>query len=409
MSGLFIDCPTGIAGDMLLGAFLDIGVPRKIIESPLALLGLGDAFRLNVQESRSFGLRGLKVCVSGLEASPPRRTWAEIRRLVIEAPIEDQLRERVLGVFLSIAEAEALVHGTPIKDVHFHELGAIDALVDIFGVCAAVEYLKPSLIYCSPLPIGSGTVSTSHGTLPVPVPAILELAKRKQIKLVGGQEYPKGELTTPTGMALMGVLADEFGQPACLGIDAVGVGLGDRNLGRPNLLRVCEFNDLSYQSPAQEITCLKWESIISQETWIDDSTAEDIATLVDDLRAAGAIDVISHPVQMKKGRQGVCLRALVVPEKASALRLVWFSKGTSLGLREREEGRWILPRRSGFCHTSLGKVRVKQFRRPNGKLIIKPEHQELRRLSIELGKHLDEVRNEVLISLDEFCPEEDWD
>ncbi|MEC7738637.1 MAG: LarC family nickel insertion protein [Cyanobacteriota bacterium] len=408
MTALFVDCPTGLAGDMLLAAFLDLGVPRAVIEAPLAGLGLEQGYALTVAEERSAGLRGLRLSVEGLELEPPHRLWHDLRALIMEADWSEPLRARVLTVFKALAEAEAAVHGHPIEQVHFHEVGMIDALVDVVGVCAAVEHLAPEQIVCAVPPAGRGKTATAHGFLPVPVPAVLELARRHQICLEVGDDLPACELTTPTGLALMAVLAERFGQPPSLRINAIGVGLGHRTLDRPNILRICELDGFARERSEEEMAGLRWQPVVVQEAWIDDATPEDVAVFSDQLRDAGALDVVSEQVQMKKGRQGVSVKALVTAEQAPGLRVVWFSQGTTLGLREHSHGRWLLPRRGGSCPTPWGSVRVKQVRRPQGILTVKPEHDDLLRLSVETGHSLEELRREVLLASEDFVADEDW-
>ena len=408
MTALFVDCPTGLAGDMLLAAFLDLGVPRAVIEAPLAGLGLEQGYALTVAEDRSAGLRGLRLSVEGIELEPPHRLWHDIRALIMEADWSEPLRARVLTVFKALAEAEAAVHGHPIEQVHFHEVGMIDALVDVVGVCAAVEHLAPEQIVCAVPPAGRGKTATAHGFLPVPVPAVLELARRHQICLEVGDDLPACELTTPTGLALMAVLAERFGQPPSLRIKAIGVGLGHRTLDRPNILRICELDGFAREQSEEEMAGLRWQPVVVQEAWIDDATPEDVAVFSDQLRDAGALDVVSEQVQMKKGRQGVSVKALVTAEQAPGLRVVWFSQGTTLGLREHSHGRWLLPRRGGSCPTPWGSVRVKQVRRPQGILTVKPEHDDLLRLSVETGHSLEELRREVLLASEDFVADEDW-
>ncbi len=408
MKALFVDCPTGLAGDMLIAAFLDLGVPKSCIEKALLLTDLKKAFSLNVEESRSYGIRGIRVCIETYESESNLRRWIDIKELIVNSDLVSSIKENVLSVFKLLAEAEASVHGCRLDEVHFHELGGIDALVDVIGVCAAIEYLGVKKIFCTSPPAGSGKVSTSHGILPVPVPVVLELARLTQINLIGGEGYQEGELTTPTGLALMAVLSDCFRQPVSFGVHSIGVGLGHRKLDRPNFLRICEFDDIETGDSNSSIKGLKWQAIISQEAWIDDSTPEDLAVLIKDLRSAGAIDVVSSPIQMKKGRQGLNLKAIMRPEDAENVRAAWFSNGTTLGVRETSIGRWVAPRRRGYCNTLFGKVGAKQARRPDGRITVKPEHEELVRLVRETGKSLDEIRNTTLFAEDNFIPSEDW-
>ncbi|HCO75704.1 MAG: nickel pincer cofactor biosynthesis protein LarC [Cyanobacteria bacterium MAG STY4_bin_9] len=401
MSALWIDAPTGLAGDMLLAALLDLGVDQAVVESPLAALGLTGRYRLTQQEARSAGLRGIRVDVEGLEDQPPHRHWSGIRDQINAAALAPSLKQRVLAVFTRLAEAEATVHGTPVEAVHFHEVGAIDALVDVVGVCAAIDDLNPARIVCSPLPAGSGTVATAHGLLPVPVPAVLELARRHRIPLLQGGDLPTGELVTPTGLALVSVLADQFVAPERLVADKVGVGLGHRQLDRPNLVR------LVLHTPA--VTAEegpRWESLVVQEAWIDDATPEEIAVLMNRLRDAGAIDVAVQPLLMKKGRSGQLLTALVRDGDADQLRSLWLSAGSSIGLRERRQGRWVLPRRQGVLETPWGPVAAKQVRRPDGRCTVKAEADALEALQASTGCSFDELRAAVAVA--PFVSTDDW-
>ena len=405
---LLIDCPTGLAGDMLLAAFLDLGVPEDFLERDINLLGLEKLVRINRFEDKSYGLRGLKFSLEIDGSNDFDRSWRGIRTFIINSSLPDLTRINVLAVFQELAQAESVVHGCKMDDVHFHEIGSIETLINIVGVCSSIAYLKPSHIYCTSPPIGSGNVKTAHGILPVPVPTVLEIARKKQIPLAGGDKFPHGELTTPSGIALMSILADAFEQPSCFEILSCGVGLGNRDLGRANILRVSEIRNSLKNDFTKSSEGLAWQELVLQETWIDDVSPEDLAELTNQLRGAGALEVATNSIQMKKGRQGANVKAIVSFELAQKVRLTWFTKSTTLGLRESSFGRWVLPRRLGSCITSLGKVQVKQVRRPDGTFTIKPEHKDLIRISNETGTSLDEVRKEVILSLENFTPEEDW-
>ena len=385
--GLHIDCPTGLAGDMLLAGLIDLDVPLDVIERPLVALGLAGLYRLEVEEARSGGLRGRRVSVHGLESDPPHRHWAELRDQIQNASLEQNLKTKVLAVFSTLAEAEAVVHGCEPDGVHFHEVGAVDALVDVVGVCAAVNHLNPAMVSCTPPPAGHGSVRTAHGLRPVPAPAVLELARRHAIPLQHSQGFPPGELTTPTGLALMAILAERFNPPEMIVPSAIGVGLGHRQLDRPNLLRIARV-----QIDAAFDDGLRWQPLLVQEAWIDDASPEDVAYLLTRLREAGAMDAAVSPLQMKKGRAAHAVTVLVSPEQADSLRQVWFSAGPSLGVRERQQGRWVLPRRSGTLSTAWGTLRAKQMRRPDGRCSVKPEADDLQRLSQSSGCSIEELR-----------------
>ena len=399
MTLALIDCPTGLAGNMLLAALFDLGLPEAVVQEPLAALGLQEAYRLEIEERRSSGLRGLHLAVHGLEAQPPARHWSSLRALLQQAPLSEPLRQRVLAVFTLLAEAEAAVHGHPPERVHFHEVGAIDALVDVVGVCAGLLHFGVERLICLPPPAGHGQVATAHGLLPVPVPAVLEIARRCGVPLASSADLPPAELTTPTGLALAVSWAEAFALPPAHRPRQVGVGLGSRTLDRPNLLRLVLADSLAAtqapgDAPAGEPPV---EPLLVQQAQIDDATPEDLAHLLTALRRAGALEAFCQPLTMKKGRPGWLLTALVQPgAAAAALRAVWWQHSTSLGLREHLEQRWWLPRQSLELPTPLGPVRIKRARLPDGRWRSKPEHDDLVALAERHGLAIDQVRATVL-------------
>jgi len=394
-----LDCPTGLAGNMLLAALLDLGVPAAVVHEPLAALGLARAYRLDLEERRSGGLRGLHLAVVSLEPQPPHRHWAELRQLLQQAPLDPPLRQRLLAVFGLLAEAEAAVHGHSPEQVHFHEVGALDALVDVVGVCAGLLHLGLEQLICSPPPAGHGTVATAHGVLPLPAPAVLEIARRRGVPLASAEGFPAAELTTPTGLALMACWATCFGLPPAHVPRQVGVGLGSRRLDRPNLLRLVladgQRQDAGSAAAAEPLQ----DTVVEQSAQIDDATPEDLAHLLEQLRLAGALEVFSQAIAMKKGRSAWLLTALARPSDAAALRQVWWQHSTTLGLREQWQQRWCLPRRQLELATALGPVRLKQARLPDGRWRSKPEHDDLVALSRQHGLPLAEVRAQVMAAL----------
>jgi len=379
-----LDAPTGLAGNMLLAALLDLGVPEAVVHAPLAALGLQDHYRLEVVERRSAGLRGCHLEVAQLQPQPDHRRWGALKGQLEGAPWPEPLRQRVLAVFTLLAAAEAAVHGHAPEQVHFHEVGAVDALVDVVGVCAGLLHLGVTRLVCSPPPAGHGSVSTAHGLLPLPAPAVLEIARRCAIPLASSEGFPAGELTTPTGLALVACWADRFGAAPGFVPQAIGVGLGSRELDRPNLLRLC-----LAQADASE-------TVLQQQAQIDDATAEDLAFLAEELRRAGALEVFSQPIAMKKGRGGTLLSVIAAPAAGETLRAVWWRHSTSLGVREQLQQRWSLERRSRTVATPLGPVRIKEARRPDGRWRGKPEHDDLVELARRHNRSLAEVRDLAL-------------
>lgn len=391
-----IDCPTGLAGNMLLAALLDLGLPQAVIDAPLSALGLAQAYRLVVDERRSAGLRGLHLEVELWEVSPPHRHWGELRQQILAAPLDAALQAKVLEVFTLLAEAEAVVHGVKPEQVHFHEVGAVDALVDVVGVCAGLLHFGVSELICSLPPGGHGAVATAHGPLPLPAPAVLEIARQRGVELASAEGFPPAELTTPTGLALVACWADRFGVAPSHIPASIGIGLGSRQLDRANLLRLT-----LAAAPQQAFTQAPviQEAVLEQQAQIDDATAEDLAFLIQALREAGAKEVFSQPIAMKKGRTGQLLTVLVDPRAAAALRGVWWQHSSSLGVRESQQLRWVLPRRSLEIATPLGSVRLKQAQLPDGRWRSKPEHDDLIALATRHNLGLDQVRTIVVQAL----------
>jgi len=388
-----LDCPTGLAGNMLLAALLDLGVPTSVIDEPLAALGLAGCYRLCLEERRSGGLRGLHLQVQSLEAQPPHRHWQDLQQLLRQAPWAEPLRQRVLAVFALLAEAEAAVHGVPAARVHFHEVGAIDALVDVVGVCAALLHLGVDSLICTPPPAGHGQVVTAHGPLPLPAPAVLEIARRHAIPLAASEGFPAAELTTPTGLALAACWARRFGVAPALLPRQVGVGLGSRSLDRPNLLRLVLADAADQAPPGQHDHGPALQTVVVQEAQIDDASPEDLAFLADQLRQAGALDVFIQAITMKKGRVGQLLSVIAAPEQLPGLRQVWWRHSPTLGLREHHQQRWALQRRTQQCDTPLGPVRLKWALLPDGRWRSKIEHDDLSALACRHGLALAQVRD----------------
>ncbi|MCX5932313.1 MAG: LarC family nickel insertion protein, partial [Cyanobacteria bacterium] len=326
--------------------------------------------------------------------------WGSLRQLISGSALEPPLRQRVLAVFGLLAEAEGAVHGQPTEQVHFHEVGALDALVDVVGVCAGLLHFRVEGLICAPPPAGHGSVSTAHGRLPLPAPAVLELARRRSIPLASAEGFPAGELTTPTGLALMACWAEHFAVAPALVPQQVGIGLGHRVLDRPNLLRLWLGAAVAGGSPGTETLAApldspQLETVLQQQAQIDDASPEDLAFLMEELRTAGALEVFSAAIGMKKGRPGVLLTVLGWPDQAAALREIWWRHSSSLGLREQLQQRWALPRRSHSLATSLGEVRVKRVERAGAPPRYKSEFDDLAALARRHGLSLAQVRQVV--------------
>jgi len=320
MDDVLIECSPGISGDMLLGAFYDLGVPKKVIEQPLIDLGLQDLYQLKFKESKSCSIRGIKAKVENIDCSPIKRTWRSIKELILNGHLEDKLEKIIYGVFETLAIAEGKVHGIKSDDVHFHEIGAIDSLVDIIGVCAALNYLNPNKVYCNEPMLGKGFVQTEHGKLSVPPPAVIELIKQKNIKVLSSFDSVDGELSTPTGIALLSNLVQNLQPPSKYSINSYGVGIGNKKFPFANLVRVYKISSFDDSIINKQINP-KFEEISVQEAWIDDQTPEDICNFVEKLRIEGAYDVSYQAINMKKDRIGFSIQAILPIEKKEFFRL----------------------------------------------------------------------------------------
>ena len=407
MDDVLIECSPGISGDMLLGAFYDLGVPKKVIEQPLIDLGLKDLYNLNFEESKSCSIRGVKAKVESIDCSPTKRNWKSIKELILNGQLEDKLQQIIYEVFESLANAEGKVHGIKPEDVHFHEIGAIDSLVDIIGVCAAWNYLNPRKVYCNEPTLGKGFVQTEHGKLSVPPPAVIELIRKKNIKVLSCFDQIEGELSTPTGIALLSNLVDYFRPPSKYSINSYGVGIGNLKLPFPNLVRVYEIVSFEDSSINQQ-NSPNCEEISIQEAWIDDQTPEDVSNFVEKLRIEGAYDVSYQSINMKKNRIGFSIQAILPIEKKEFFRRLWFDYSNTIGVRERIQSRWTLLRRRGECSTTFGNIKVKQTLKPDGSITMKPENDEILRLNLEHKITTNEIRKIIKESSKEFKAFENW-
>jgi len=344
---LWVDASAGIAGDMLLGALLDAGASLDAVRSAVAAVVPGEVVVRTSAVTRA-GLRALKVDVESTGDGHPHRSWARIRALLGSADLPTAIRDPALAVFARLAEAEGRVHGIPADDVHFHEVGSWDAIADIVGVCAALADLGVDRVTASPVAVGSGRTRAAHGDLPVPVPAVLELARGWQV-LAGGE----GELATPTGMALLRTLADTCGPIPPMEIAAVGIGAGGRDTGgRANVVRAVVGAAAVADAPtASDMWVL--------ETNVDDLDPRLWPTVLAALLAAGAPDAWLVPILMKKGRPAHTLCVLAHYGDREALRDRVFALTSTLGVRETPVSRTALQRDWRAVTVPGGEVRIK--------------------------------------------------
>jgi hypothetical protein len=392
----YLECPAGIAGDMCLGALLDLGVPLEYLIKELKKLGIDSEYQLKVEKVDKNGQIATKIHVNILHEREhshhhhdrhhhhhfPARHLPEIEQLIEAANLPLRASEWSLKIFRQLALAEGAVHGIAPEQVHFHEVGATDAIVDIVGTCLGLDWLEIDELYCSAMPTGGGIVNVAHGRLPVPVPAVLKLWEMRQVPV-----YSNGiekELVTPTGAAIATTLATSFGAPPAMTIEKVGLGAGSINLPIPNLVRLW----LGEKVREKHLSQLPNQETISVlETQIDDLSPQAIGYTFEELFKAGALDVFTGAIGMKKSRPGILLTVICPPEKVSACEKVIFRETTSLGIRHLTQQRTILAREIQQIETPLGTVGVKvafQETEAQRQIVnVQPEYEDCARLARE--------------------------
>jgi uncharacterized protein (TIGR00299 family) protein len=354
---LYLDCAGGVAGDMLLSALVEAGSCQAAIDAIAPSLGFDDV-RLEWRQARpgGFAARGLRV---GFDPArhPHHRGLADVAALIDRSAAGERAREQALAVFRRLAEAEGSVHGAPADKVHFHEVGAVDAVVDILGCCVALEHLAVDTIVCSPLPMGHGTVRCAHGVLPLPAPAVAAMLPGVPVYDAGVQ----GETVTPTGAALVTTLADRFGPMPSMTVETVGLGAGTREwTSRPNLVRAFAGIELG---PGADTTAPCEDPAADQalmvECTIDDMDPRLYPPLIDRLLASGAVDATVSPVLMKKGRPGHLLAVLTPSARLEAVLQTLLRESTTIGCRTYPVHKHALERRMITVETPYGPIPVK--------------------------------------------------
>ena len=372
----YLDAFSGISGDMTVGALIDAGANRESLLSSLASLGTGA--KLEVEKTKRRGIAATKFRVITAEERDHRHLH-RILEMIAKSGISERAKQNASAVFQLLGEAEAKVHDIPLEKVHFHEVGAADSICDIVGACIGFDLLSVGAIYCSPLNVGSGTVKTEHGVLPVPAPATAELLAGKPVYARG----PAVELTTPTGAAIASALAVEFGAMPPLSITSTGYGAGDKDFPEhANVLRVI----VGETSGAEESTIV---SVL--EANIDDSSPQVLGYAMERLLDAGALDVTLESVLMKKNRPGTLFRVIARPEDRETLAQLLFDETSTLGLRTYSAERRVKARHSVEVETPHGKVRMKIAE--DGSFA--PEYEDCRKLALASGVPLKQILAEA--------------
>lgn len=381
----YLDCFSGISGDMLLGALIDAGVELAALRGGLAALPFS-GYRLEVEPTTQHGLRGTRIhVVLDPDAPTPPRHLGDIEALLGAGVLPERVHARALAVFRRLAAAEAHVHGTSVAEVHFHEVGAVDAIVDVVGTALGLELLGVDAVYCSELPLTHGRVRSAHGELPVPAPATVEVLRGTDA--VWRPLDAEGELVTPTGAAVAAALA-RFERPA-LAIRSVGYGFGRRELAWANCLRLLVGEPAGAAADAQP--AFETDTVTVIEANIDNMTGEALGWLMEQLLAAGALDVSYAPLQMKKNRPGTRLTVLAEPGAAEALASVVLRQSATLGVRLAEMRRVKAARRVERIVTALGEARVKLKLAGGSVAGVAVEYEDARALAARHGLPLAEV------------------
>ncbi len=377
----YTDTFSGISGDMFLGALIDAGLPQDFLTKELAKLPL-HGYLFKAEKTRKNSISATQVSIS-IDHDHPHRSWKTIHDLLQQSKLSSEVKEKAILIFSQLAEAEAKVHGCKPDEVHFHEVGAVDSIIDIVGAAIGLSYLGIDKLVSSPLPLGHGWVECDHGKLPLPAPAVCELIKDIPVYGVDLEE----ELVTPTGAAIIKALAYSFGPFPPMTVEKVGYGAGSRTPadGRPNLLRLVIGTSLSVEE-SQKVEVI--------ETHLDDWQPEGFPYLSQQLFDKGALDVALIPMHMKKGRPGFLLRVVADPSTAWELKRCILSESTAIGLRYRNEKRWTLPRESGHVSTCWGEIMVKKVETPAG-VILYPEYEDCRRVAIKEKVPLHRVYAEI--------------
>jgi pyridinium-3,5-bisthiocarboxylic acid mononucleotide nickel chelatase len=387
MKSVYVDAFSGISGDMMVGALLHLGVSLETLRAELSKLPLS-GYHLHQTGREQSGIQAVKFHV---EVHDPlhERSFRAIAQMIRDSTLHPPIKETALRIFTVLAEAEGRVHGVATDAVHFHEVGAIDSIVDIVGTAVGLQSLGIERVYVSPLPMGTGLVPSRHGVLPIPGPATVELLKGWPVRFEDGG----AEMVTPTGAAIVAAVGHRGTLPP-MQVSAVGYGAGERTLpDRPNLLRIIL---------GEVVADTRDEQLLVLETNIDDLNPELYEYVMERLFAEGARDVVLAPIQMKKNRPGILLWVLCDPGEREKLSRVIFAETSTLGIRSYPVTRTALRRETKEVSTAYGTVRVKVAYTPDGRMNLAPEYEDCKRLARERAVPLKLVYEATLMKFDDY-------
>lgn len=389
---LYIDCIGGISGDMFLAGLLDLGVPLPEIERAVKSLGV-KGWKIIPRRARKGVISACRVEVK-VEGRQHGRSWGEIKNLISGSKLSKRVRDRSLQIFETLAAAESKIHGEPVAMTHFHEVGALDSIVDVVGAAAGIEYLKVEKIVCSPVPLGRGTISCAHGIIPLPAPATLELLR-------GMETYGVdivGETCTPTGAAVLKATAKSANTMPAMKINKIGYGAGSADWPCvPNVLRLVLGDE--------ETSPFSSEEIIIIEANVDDMPPQDFEPMMNAAFESGALDVCLINAQMKKNRPGIMIKALAEMEKLDEIAGIILRHTSTLGVRWYPAQRRVLNRYELVINTSYGKIASKRTEVPGGGIRYTPEYEDLRGAAKKAGVPISEVRRAFWAATEMNCSE----
>jgi uncharacterized protein (TIGR00299 family) protein len=385
MKTAYLDCFAGISGDMFLGALLDAGLPFEILKEMLHSLPL-EGFRLETLREERSHMFGTRFLVEVDKEKQVGRGIEEIAKIIKAGRLSNEVKQKSIEIFKTVAREEGKIHNRAPEEIHFHEVGAADSIIDIVGTMVGIEFFGIDSISASSLPLGSGFVETAHGRIPLPAPATVALLK-------GIPVYDSGlgyELVTPTGAALVKGLACAFGVMPPMIVEDVGYGVGSRKLpDRPNLLRILIGRD---QTEDQV------ETVVMLEANLDDTNPEWMGFLMDRLFEAGALDVVFCPIQMKKNRPGILIQVMGKPQQRDSLMEILFRETTTLGIRFRYSQRKVLLRDMDEIESPWGRILAKKVVREDGSVFFLPEYEACRKIAEENGLPIKEIYYWVISS-----------
>lgn len=382
MKVLYYDCFCGISGDMNLGALIDLGIDQNYLINEIRKLNLDSQYEIKIEKALKNGIGGTQVEVILKHHEHHHRNINDIKNIINNSTLKDSIKTFSINIFMKVAEAEALVHNKPLDEVHFHEVGAIDSIIDIVGAAICLDYLKVDKILASSVQLGGGFVKCAHGIIPIPAPATIEILKNIPIK-TGIVEF---ETTTPTGAAILAANVDEFIDKVNFSVEKIGYGIGHRDLEIPNVLRVY----LGKEEVNEEVD----EQYII-ETNIDDMNPELYEFIEERLFACGALDVYKTSIVMKKGRMATKLTILTNLKSERSILEVIFKETTSIGLRKYKVDKIMLNREIVDIDTKYGKVRVKKSYYHDEFVKYKAEYEDCKKIAIQNNVTILEVYKEV--------------